>query len=85
MPAASRRGRDPVEGCARRCRGDGTPVVKTSHTLNQVPFLVYAPDYKLRIDETVEKPGLSNAAGTVLHLLGFRTPEDFGKSLLLGE
>ena len=30
----------------------GKAVVKTSHTLNKVPFLVYAPNAKLRIDST---------------------------------
>jgi 2,3-bisphosphoglycerate-independent phosphoglycerate mutase len=63
---------------------DGVPVVKTSHTLNQVPFLVYAPDYKLAIDESVKKPGLANMASSVLHLLGYRAPSAFEPSLIRG-
>ncbi|MDB4987402.1 MAG: pgm2 [Myxococcaceae bacterium] len=62
----------------------GTPVVKTSHTLNQVPFLVYAPDYKLAIDDTVKKPGLANMASSVLYLLGYRAPTVFTPSLIRG-
>jgi 2,3-bisphosphoglycerate-independent phosphoglycerate mutase len=58
--------------------------VKTSHTLNQVPFLLYAPSYSLAIDQTVQQPGLSNVAATVLNLLGYRAPEDFKPSLVRG-
>lgn len=62
----------------------GVPVVKTSHTLNQVPFLVYAPDYKLAIDQTVAAPGLANLASSVLYLLGYRAPSAFLPSLVRG-
>ena len=62
----------------------GVPVVKTSHTLNEVPFLVYAPDYKLAIDQTVQKPGLANMASSVLYLLGYRAPQAFLPSLIRG-
>jgi 2,3-bisphosphoglycerate-independent phosphoglycerate mutase len=60
----------------------GKPLVKTSHTLNAVPFLVYAPGYALHIDTTVNTPGLANVAATVLHLLGYAAPEGYGPSLL---
>jgi len=62
----------------------GKQVVKTSHTLNKVPFLVYAPSARLSIDETQREPGLANVAGSVLHLLGLSAPEDYGRSLLRG-
>ena len=62
----------------------GVPVVKTSHTLNQVPFLVYAPEYKLAIDQTVPAPGLANMASSVLYLLGYRAPSAFLPSLIRG-
>jgi 2,3-bisphosphoglycerate-independent phosphoglycerate mutase len=62
----------------------GRPQVKTAHTLNAVPLLVYAPSAKLAIDDSVREPGLANVAGTVLHLLGLRAPEDYGRSLLRG-
>jgi 2,3-bisphosphoglycerate-independent phosphoglycerate mutase len=62
----------------------GHQAVKTSHTLNPVPFLLHAPDYKLAIDATVQKPGLANVASTVLALLGFAAPEDYLPSLVRG-
>jgi 2,3-bisphosphoglycerate-independent phosphoglycerate mutase len=62
----------------------GKPLVKTAHTLNPVPFLVYAPSAKLAIDESVRDPGLANVAASVLHLLGLRAPEDYGASLIKG-
>jgi 2,3-bisphosphoglycerate-independent phosphoglycerate mutase len=52
-------------------------VVKTSHTLNRVPFLLYAPDYKLAIDESVDAPGLANVAASVLYLLGYEAPAGY--------
>lgn len=57
--------------------------IKTSHTLNPVPFYVYAPSLEgLRIDTNVKAPGLSNLAATTLRLLGYRAPEAFKPSLL---
>jgi len=61
---------------------DGRPFVKTSHTLNQVPFLLYAPDYKLAIDGSDKEPGLANIPASVLYLLGYRAPEDYRSSLV---
>jgi 2,3-bisphosphoglycerate-independent phosphoglycerate mutase len=56
---------------------------KTSHTLNQVPFYVYAPSApQLRIDSAVQRPGLSNVAATVLQLLGYAAPAAFDPGLL---
>ena len=55
---------------------------KTSHTLNQVPFYVYAPSTALRIDDTVARPTLSNVAGTTLQLMGYSAPPDFEPGLL---
>ncbi len=62
----------------------GTPVVKTSHTLNRVPFLLFAPGYTLSIDKSAADPGLANVAATVLFLLGYRAPADYRPSLLRG-
>jgi len=62
----------------------GRPVVKTSHTLNKVPFLVYAPSVTLAIDDAQREPGLANVAASVLHLLGLSAPSDYGRSLLRG-
>jgi 2,3-bisphosphoglycerate-independent phosphoglycerate mutase len=61
----------------------GTPVVKTSHTLSQVPFCVLgaaADDFD--VNAAIESPGLANIAATVLTLLGFQPPEDYLPSLV---
>ncbi|HSL18669.1 MAG TPA: 2,3-bisphosphoglycerate-independent phosphoglycerate mutase [Methylomirabilota bacterium] len=58
--------------------GDGKPVVKTSHTLSPVPWLLVGE----RADELVpnpevKAPGLGNLAATILLLLGFSAPADY--------
>ena len=62
---------------------DGKRLVKTSHTLNPVPFAIYDPlynnEYKMA---KVEKPGLTNVAATLLNLLGFEKVEDYDDSLI---
>jgi len=73
---------DPQTGDAVR-DADGNVKVRTSHTLNPVPFHVYAPGHALRIAEDVDAPGLANVAATVLHLLGLRAPDDYAPSLLV--
>jgi 2,3-bisphosphoglycerate-independent phosphoglycerate mutase len=60
----------------------GRPVSKTSHTLNRVPFLLYAPGYKLAIDDNVDDPGLANVAASVLYLLGFEAPQGYQRPLI---
>ena len=61
----------------------GKKDVKTSHTLNPVPFIIYDPDYKEEYKmAAVENPGLTNIAGTLLNLLGFKNVEDYDKSLI---
>jgi 2,3-bisphosphoglycerate-independent phosphoglycerate mutase len=61
---------------------DGQPRPKTSHTLNRVPFHVYAPKNRLRMRTDLARPGLANVAATVLHLMGWRAPDDYAPSLL---
>lgn len=61
---------------------DGSPKPKTSHTLNPVPFHVYAPGYALRLNEQVQGPGLANVAATALQLMGFKAPADYAPSVL---
>jgi 2,3-bisphosphoglycerate-independent phosphoglycerate mutase len=59
------------------------PAPKTSHTLNPVPFYVYAPSLpSLRIDTGVAHPRLANIAATVLQLLGYKAPADYEHALL---
>ncbi len=56
---------------------------KTSHTLNKVPFIIYAPNFNNEFEMAkVENAGLTNIAGTVLNLLGFENVEDYNNSLI---
>jgi len=55
---------------------------KTSHTLNPVPFYVFAPGQALEIETSIRQPGLANVAATVLHLLGYEAPEGYAPTLL---
>jgi 2,3-bisphosphoglycerate-independent phosphoglycerate mutase len=61
---------------------EGKPKTKTSHSLNRVPFYVYAPTEKLRLDPAVAQPGLANLAATILQLMGYAAPEDYWPSVL---
>ncbi len=70
------------DGAPRR-DAEGRPRVRTSHSLNRVPFHVYAPSAKgLRLDEHVKDAGLANLAATVLLLMGYEAPADYAPSLL---
>ena len=63
---------------------DGKRVVRTAHTLNPVPLILYDPayagEYRLRTD--LGKAGLSNIAATVLRLLGWEPPEGDDEALI---
>ena len=61
---------------------DGTPIAKTSHTLNPVPIWLFDPRDEGVLDLDGSNPGLSNVAATVLGLLGFEAPEGYDASLL---
>jgi 2,3-bisphosphoglycerate-independent phosphoglycerate mutase len=62
----------------------GEPLVRTAHSLNQVPLSVYDPGFagEYEIDRDIATPGLSNIAATCLWLLGFEPPADYDPSLL---
>lgn len=61
----------------------GRPRAKTSHTLNAVPFYLFAPSApKLALREDLGEAGLANIASSVLELAGKRPPEDYQPSLL---
>ncbi|MFC1494775.1 2,3-bisphosphoglycerate-independent phosphoglycerate mutase [Thermodesulfobacteriota bacterium] len=62
---------------------DGNISVKTAHTLNPVPFIIYDPTFKgeYRMADLKEK-GLSNVASTILNLLGYEKVEDYDPSLI---
>lgn len=62
----------------------GIKKVKTSHTLNPVPFIIYDPLFKgeYELNTAVHNPGLSNIAATVFNLLGYTPPEGYDGSLI---
>jgi 2,3-bisphosphoglycerate-independent phosphoglycerate mutase len=62
----------------------GCPRTRTSHSLNPVPFHVYAPGHELRVRADLKGAGLANVAPTLLQLLGYEAPEDYRSSLLEG-
>jgi 2,3-bisphosphoglycerate-independent phosphoglycerate mutase len=64
---------------------EGKRKVRTSHTLNPVPFIVVDPAFngEYRINDAIERPGLSNVAATILFFLGFEAPEGYDPSLVV--
>ncbi|HEY4243472.1 MAG TPA: 2,3-bisphosphoglycerate-independent phosphoglycerate mutase [Kofleriaceae bacterium] len=72
-------------GAVQRDKKTGRPVVKTSHTLNPVPFLIHDPArgdrYEIDPDRVVHA-GIANVTATCLELLGYVPPEDLEPSLL---
>jgi len=62
---------------------DGTPITKTSHSLNPVPCIVYDPESKGEYpNELNEGLGISSVAATCIQLLGLVPPDDYDKSVL---
>jgi 2,3-bisphosphoglycerate-independent phosphoglycerate mutase len=61
----------------------GKKSVKTAHSLNPVPFVIYDPQFsgEYRLAD-LRKKGLANIAATVLNLLGFEKPDDYDPSLI---
>jgi 2,3-bisphosphoglycerate-independent phosphoglycerate mutase len=62
---------------------DGKKNIKTSHTLNPVPFVIVDPQYKgeYRMAQLKER-GLSNVAATLLNLMGYEKVNDYDPSLI---
>lgn len=57
--------------------------VKTAHTLNPVPFVIVDPNYQNEYKlASLDNPGLTNIAATLLNLLGYEKPEDYDPSLI---
>ena len=62
----------------------GEPVVKTSHTLSPVPWLLLGHDADaFEPNPNVVEPGLGNLAATILLLLGFEPPSDYLPPLIV--
>jgi 2,3-bisphosphoglycerate-independent phosphoglycerate mutase len=61
----------------------GVKSVKTAHSLNPVPFIIYDPLYQgeYRMAHIKEK-GLSNVAATLLNLMGYEKPKEYDPSLI---
>jgi 2,3-bisphosphoglycerate-independent phosphoglycerate mutase len=54
----------------------GGLMVKTSHTLSPVPFLLVGKDaHNFQLNSNLENPGLGNIAATILTLLGYEIPD----------
>jgi 2,3-bisphosphoglycerate-independent phosphoglycerate mutase len=72
------------QGRVLRDSVSGHPVVKTSHTLNPVPFMVHDPNRgdQYRVAEHATGAGIANVTATCLELLGFEPPGDYAPSLL---
>lgn len=61
----------------------GAKIIKTAHTLNPVPFVIYDPAYKGQYEMAyLQKKGISNVASTLLNLLGYEKVEDYDPSLI---
>jgi 2,3-bisphosphoglycerate-independent phosphoglycerate mutase len=72
-------------GRVLRDKKTGEPVIKTSHTLNPVPFLIHDPvrSDRYEIDPArAATAGIAHVTATCLELLGFAAPDDLDPSLL---
>jgi 2,3-bisphosphoglycerate-independent phosphoglycerate mutase len=58
----------------------GKTSIRTAHSLNPVPFIIYDPDNRYVIKD--EKFGLANVAPTVVKLLGFEAPDCWMESMI---
>ncbi len=62
---------------------NGKKKVKTAHSLNPVPCIIYDPEYQGEYaKELVSGLGISSLAATCLNLLGYEAPEDYDPSVL---
>ena len=65
---------------------NGVPKVKTAHSLNPVPCIVYDPAGQGEYQTTLrEGLGISSIAATVMNLLGYEAPEDYDPSVLIAK
>lgn len=72
------------EGNIQVDKKSGKKVIRTSHSLNPVPFIIYDPAFngEYELNDGLEKPKLSNIAATVFNLMGYYPPDDYDESLL---
>jgi len=63
---------------------NGILKVKTAHSLNPVPCLIFDPESKGEYQRELRPGmGISSLAATCMNLLGYEAPEDYDPSLLL--
>jgi 2,3-bisphosphoglycerate-independent phosphoglycerate mutase len=72
------------QGRVVRDRETGKPVVKTSHTLSPVPFMIYDPRSRggYRFAADLPDAGIANVTATCVELLGYQPPAEWERSLL---
>ena len=72
-------------GRVKRGKRDGRPVIRTSHSLNPVPFVIHDPSRNDRYEidpGRADGAGIANVTATCLELLGFSAPTELRPSLL---
>ncbi|MBN2450437.1 MAG: 2,3-bisphosphoglycerate-independent phosphoglycerate mutase [Lentisphaeria bacterium] len=63
---------------------NGIPKVKTAHSLNPVPCIVYDPESRGEYAAELHSGlGISSLAATCMNLLGFEAPQDYDPSILV--
>lgn len=72
---------DMYESVAKDANGEPKP--KTSHSLTPVPGIIYAPEYKGEYElELNSGLGISSWPATLMHLMGYKEPTDYDKSMI---
>ena len=62
---------------------NGGKKIKTAHTLNPVPFVIFDPAYDGEYEMVhLQRSGLSNVAATLLNLMGYEKAESYDSSLI---
>ncbi len=72
-------------GRVERRKEDGRPVIRTSHSLNPVPFVIHDPNRSDRYDidpSRAQGAGIANVTATCLELLGYQSPTELEPSIL---
>jgi len=62
---------------------NGERKIKTSHTLNPIPFAIYDSEYNSEYEmKNKDDYGITNIAATLLNLLGYKKVADYDESLI---
>lgn len=62
---------------------NGIKKVKTAHSLNPVPCIIYDPEYKDDYSTVLKEGlGISSIAATCINLLGYEAPADYDSSVI---